>query len=112
MMHKNISFQEFDELLKEYPQNLTKLIYDFYTTECQGCGSRQKYCIECEKYQCYCIKTVFRCNVEECQRLLCCIDGEKICNCNACPNDKYLCSRCWRIDIHTDIIEDIRINGN
>ena len=107
---KIIDFEDFDNILNNYPKNINNLIYDFYSNHCKECGTNQRYCIDCQKYQCFCIKSIFKCDVQECRKLLCCVLGHRVCECANCV-EKYLCPRCWRIDIHAEIIEDIRLNG-
>lgn len=105
-----MDFIEFDKYLKKYPKNMTQLIYDYYSNKCNKCNMIQNYCIECKQYQCFCIRTISYCKVTECNKLLCCFDGKYI---SKNPKDeRKLCTRCWRIDIYQDILQDIHINGS
>ena len=106
-----IRFEDLDDYFQMLPQDISKIIFNYYTQSCKECGTVQKYCIGCKKYQCFCVKDIFHCNVKICDRLLCCEDGILICTCCTGLERRYLCERCYRIDIHDEIVEDIRING-
>ena len=102
-----MDFTIFDKELKQYPIQINKLIFDYYKDSCNICNTSQQYCNACKLYQCNCIKEIYRCNIRECNKLLCCHDGLLI-------TDKpaYLCQRCWEIDIYIDILDDIKNRGN
>ena len=111
MAISELKFEELDKHFQILPEDLSKVIFNYYTQNCKECGTIQKFCTGCNKYQCFCIKDIFHCNVKECNKLLCCVDGILICNCCNGDSRRYLCERCYRIDIYDDILEDIRING-
>lgn len=110
---KEINFYNFDILLKSIPKDINKLIHEYYSTFCSNCQTNQRLCLECKKYQCFCIPDITQCNVKECSKTLCCIQGIPIVKSNYHnPHPcRVLCPRCYRIDIYHDILEDIRING-
>ena len=103
-----MDFINIDDELKIYPKQITQLIFNFYTTKCNICNIIQKYCNTCKFYNCDCVKFIHRCNVKECNKILCCSVGIKI----SPGQPLYLCERCWNIDINKDILDDIRINGS
>ena len=89
-MERQIAFTHIDKILKNNPRDINQLIYDYYKTDCDKCGTLQKYCLDCKKYQCYCIKEFKQCHVSECSRLLCCVDGIPICICCNGRKARYL----------------------
>ena len=101
-----MNFSTLDNILYKIPKDINNVIFKYYTTNCYSCNNDQIYCYECEIYNCSCIRDIRFCNVQECNKLLCCYDiGRKIHNENDSP---YLCSRCWNIDIHSEILQDIQ----
>jgi hypothetical protein len=110
-----ITFYDFDKLLLQYPKHINQTIYQYYSFNCDECQTIQKYCLNCQKYNCYCIPEINVCNVTECNKLLCCNTGIPICSINcSCPKSKnnVLCRRCWNIDFHDEVLEDIQNNGS
>jgi hypothetical protein len=103
-----MNFLLLDNILKEYTKCFNQIIYNYYSSLCFKCNEIQIYCGVCELYSCLCNNNINFCNVEECGKILCCLNQNRICSC--C--NKFLCDRCWNIDIYDDILEDIRINGN
>ena len=101
-----LNFTDLDNILVEYPKEINNLIFEYYSLECRTCNKDQIYCYTCELYNCNCTKTIRFCNVRECNKLLCCTTGTRI---HPTEDDDYrqLCHRCWNIDIHIDILEDI-----
>ena len=103
-----MNFLLLDNTLKKYIKCLNKIIYDYYSKLCKICNEKQVYCDICELYSCFCNNNIKICNVEECGKVLCCNNQNRI---HLGEDSPFLCDRCWNIDIHVDILEDIRING-
>ena len=100
-----MDFITFDEQIIKYPKQINKLIYDYYKDTCDKCNMQQIQCNQCYFYSCKC-SSVRKCNVKECNKILCCI-GMTI-----DYNERFLCNRCYHIDIYVNILEDIRTNGS
>ena len=96
-----MNFREFDIILCLCPKDINKLIFEYYDEKCRRCNTNQIYCNTCELYNCPCYKEIDYCNVMECHKILCCENKNDICNsnCNCCEKSRYLCDRCWNIDI-------------
>ena len=103
-----MNFTQLDEILKKYPSDINRLIYSYFTTDCDECFG-QIYCYECELYTCQCEKTINHCNVDECHRMLCCLNSNRI---HIGEDSPYLCDRCWNIDICEDVQVDILLELN
>ena len=86
-----MDFITLDKELKKYPKQISKLIYNYYKLKCDICNIHQIFCSVCEKYHCKCSKDIIRCNVNECNKLLCCALSIRIQH----NNGPCLCEKCW-----------------
>jgi hypothetical protein len=73
----------------EIYNDISLLIFKYYTDKCNLCNNKQEYCKECELYCCQCELKMKKCS--QCKILICCQDNiYKICDC--C--ESYLCNNC------------------
>ena len=111
---KELIFKDFDNIIKnkknKIPLSISNIIFSYYTYECNKCGLNQKYCQGCHRYQCFCIPSLTKCQINQCNNYLCCGTDDHICKDYHCNNifHKYgiLCERCYRLDIMKEIMKE------
>ena len=72
------------------PKSLTKIIFNFYNSDCDNCNTKYELCHRCTMFYCKCAKTEFcsNCSIHICKEHT--IFIYKICDC--CDN--FLCIEC------------------
>ena len=86
-----MKFVIIDNLLKNLPLELTKIIYDFSETYCDKCHKQQYKCKTCGDYSCTCDAEEI-CNL--CFKIKCTNCNDKFYEICTCCNT-YLCEKCW-----------------
>lgn len=106
LLHIMITKHTLNQLLssKVYPE-LINLVYSYYSSYCSECGMLQQFCERCATFQCKCFGAKF-CAVRICNKLLCCQNGIRICDCVVprCQNN-ILCDSCWHLDDYSLIFQ-------
>ena len=96
-----MNFEELDKSLNFLPQDLSKIIYDYYDASCKECNVEKVFCLWCEEFYCYnndCIERIVD-DCSSCKKKIHTVTGKggkcnisfRICIC--CVHS--LCERCW-----------------